>query len=225
MASRFGADPGIVGSTIRLDREPWTVVGVMPAGFQHVGGEYRSPPQGDTVDVWIPLAIDGGDGDRRASHYCNAIARVRAGRSLSEAQQELATLSATYSRAHSRFGTWDVHTAPLLDEVTGRSRSVVTLLALAAALVLGVACANIAGLCVARALTRLRDDAVRRALGASRWQRIRVALVENLMIGAVGGSGGLLLGAWAIPVLRAWLPDAFPRAHEVAFTWRSGASR
>lgn len=221
--ARFGADPAIIGKIVRLDRQSWTVVGVMPPGFQHVGGDYRSPPQGETIDVWLPLAVDGSDGELRASHFCNAVARVRKGHSIAQAQQELATLAATYSSRYARFGTWSARVAPLLDEVTGRSRDMVTMLSMAAALVLAVACANIAALCMARALARQKDEAVRHALGASWWQRLRVALAENVLVGSIGGLVGVLLAAWALPVLRAWLPEQFPRIHEVAFTGRSAA--
>ena len=219
--TRFGADPAIIGKAIRLDRQSWTVVGVMPAGFQHVGGDYRSPPQGETVDVWLPLPIDLSDGGLRGSHFCNAVARIRAGHSIAQAQQELAVLAATYSARYANFGTWSARVAPLLDEVTGRSRDMVTMLSVAATLVLAVACANIGALCMARALARQKDEAVRHALGASRWQRLRVALTENILLGGVGGSIGVLLAAWALPLLRAWLPEDFPRLHEIAFTPRS----
>ena len=221
--ARFGADPAIVGNTIRLDRESWTVVGVLPAGFQHVGGDYRSPPQGDTVDVWLPLPVDLSDGGLRASHFCNAVARIRRGHSIEQARQELAALAATYSARYANFGTWSARVAPLLDEITGRSRAMVTMLSVAALLVLAVACANIAALCVARAFARQKDEAVREALGASRWQRLRVSLAENVLLGALGGLAGVLLAAWALPLLRAWLPEQFPRIHEVAFTTRSMA--
>jgi predicted permease len=220
--AEFSADSAIVGRVIRLNRQSWTVIGVMPPGFQHIGGDYRSPPQGDTVDVWLPLSIDTTQpGNLNGSHYCNAVARIRAGRSFTAARQELAALAAGYSQRYAQFGTWTANVSPLFGEVTGRSRSLVTLLAVAAALVLTVACANIAGLCVARALTRQKDEEVRRALGASRWQRLRVALSENLLVGLAGAAAGVLVAASALPTMRAWLPVDFPRLHEVAFTARS----
>ena len=212
--ARFGADPAIVGKTIRLDRQSWTVVGVMPPGFQHVGGDYRSPPQGETVDVWLPLSIEGSDGEIRASHFCNAVARIRAGHSIAQARQELAALAATYSSRYAKFGSWSARVAPLLDEVTGRSRDMVTLLSVAATLVLAVACANIAALCMARALARQKDEAVRHALGASRWQRLRVALAENVLLGGIGGADGRAgrrVGLAAAPRLVAGAVSTAPR--------------
>ncbi len=107
---------------------------------------------------------------------------------------------------------------PLLNEVTGRSRQVVWLLVAAGMLVLLVACANIAGLCIARTVSRQKELSLRQALGANRWQLIRVGLAENLLIGIAGAMAGLLLAAIGLPLLRQLLPADFPRAHEIGLT-------
>ncbi len=219
---RFRSDRSIVGQTIRLDREAWTIVGVAPPGFQHVGGEYRSPLQGETVDIWLPLAVDLSERALWAFHYCNAIARVRAGFSETHARDEVGRLAAATVQRQPQFGVWQARMESLLGEVTGRSRQVVWLLAAAGAIVLLVACANIAGLAVARAGARRQELALRRALGANRWRLIRVGLAENLIVGFAGAIVGLVLAAAALPLLRALLPADFPRAHEIALTW-SGA--
>ena len=216
--SDFQADPAIVGKAIRLNREPWTVIGVAPEGFQHVGGDYRSPLQGETVDVWLPLRIEGSEGMVRFSHYCNAIARIRTGYTASQAGQELAALASRYNDRYPKAGRWGVRIEPLLNEVTGRSSQVVWLLTAAGGLVLLVACANIAGLSVARAVSRRRELSLRRALGANRWQLVRVGLTENLLIGMAGAVLGLALAWVGLPLLRQLLPEDFPRAHEVALT-------
>ena len=215
---RFQGDPTIIGKSIRLDRQAWTIVGVAPAGFQHVGGEYRSPLHGETVDVWIPLAIDLPEAARRGFHYCNAIARLRAGVTHSQASGELERLAAADAQQHPQFGAWRARVEPLLSEVTGRSRQIIWLLAAAGALVLLVACANIAGLSVARALARRHELALRRALGANRWQVLRVGLAENLLIGVGGAVAGLALATIGLPLLRQLLPADFPRAHEIGAT-------
>ena len=219
---RFHSDRDIVGKAIRLDRKPWTVIGVAPPGFQHVGGDYRSPLQGDTIDVWIPLALDVKEVPLRAFHYCNAIARIRSGFTLAQARLELSRLAGSYAQRYQGFGTWTARMEPLLNEVTGRSRQVVWLLVAAGGLVLLVACANIAGLCLARAVARRKELSLRHALGANRWQLIRVGLSENLVIGAAGGCLGLLLARLGMPLLQQLLPADFPRAHEVALTWPAG---
>jgi putative ABC transport system permease protein len=214
----FQGDPAIVGRAIRLNREPWTVIGVAPDGFQHVGGEYRSPLQGETVDIWLPLAVEGSEGMLRFSHFCNAIARLRDGFTRAQATQELEALGARYEERYPKVGHWGVRMEPLLSEVTGRSSQVVWLLVAAGGLVLLVACANIAGLSVARAVARRRELSLRRALGANRWQLVRVGLAENLLIGVIGALLGLALAGIGLPLLRQLLPADFPRAHEIALT-------
>ncbi len=217
-SDRFHSDPDIVGKLIRLDRTSWTVVGVAPKGFQHVGGEYRSPLQGETVDIWLPLALDLPENGKRFWHFCNAVARVRQGFTEAQARQDLARLAAAYEQRNPDTGKWGVRLEPLLDEVNGQSPQVVWLLVAAGALVLLVACANITGLTVARAVGRRQELSLRRALGANRWQLVRVGLTENLLLGVTGAILGLVL-AWAgLPVLRALLPADFPRAHEIALT-------
>lgn len=214
----FGGDPAILGKTIRLNRRILTVVGVAPAGFQHVGGDYRSPLQGETVDVWLPLNLNAAEVPLRAHHYCNGIARLSDGADLARAQSELTAISARYARTFPQFGDWRLTLQPLLREVTGQSKQVIWLLLAAAAIVLIVACTNIAGLCVARAVARRGEMAVRQALGANRWQLLRVGLAENLIVGIAGASIGVLLSAAAMPVLHHILPASFPRAHEIRLT-------
>lgn len=217
----FQADPAIIGRTIRIDREPWTVVGVAPEDFEHVGGEYRSPLQGETVDVWMPLPLDLDDGGLRASHFCNAIARIRPGITEMQAREELTRLAALYAQRYPNFGTWSVSVEPLLSEVTGRSRDLVWLLVAAGGLVLLVACANIAGLSMARAVARRGELALRHALGASRWQLARVGLTENLLAGFGGAIAGLILARIGLPLLHQLLPADFPRAHAITLTWEA----
>ncbi len=214
----FQGDPAIVGTMVRLDREPWTVIGVAPPGFQHIGGDYRSPPQGESVDVWLPFRLDLEEEAIRYYHFSNAIARLRADVSPAQARDDLARFSTAYQQRHRKAGAWQVRMEPLLDEVTGRSRQVVWLLVGAGGLVLLVACANIAGLCVARAVSRRKELALRRALGANRWQLVRVGLAENLLIGVAGAALGLLLAGIGLPLLRQLLPADIPRAHEIALT-------
>jgi predicted permease len=214
----FESDPAIVGKSIRLDRAAWTIVGVAPPGFQHVGGEYRSPLQGESVDIWIPLRIDRSEQAIRGFHYCNAIARVRSGYTESQARGDLERLAVANSQRYPQFGAWRSRVEPLLNEVTGRSRQIIWLLTTAGVLVLLVACGNIAGLSVARALARRHELALRRALGASRWQVVRVGLAENVLIGVAGAMLGLLLAGAGLPLVRQLLPEDFPRAHEIGVT-------
>jgi predicted permease len=213
----FQSDPAIVGKPIRLNRQAWTIIGVAAEGFQHVGGSYRSPMQGETVDIWLPLTVKG-ERPRRGYHFSNAIARLRDGVTEAQARQELQQLAAQAAKQFPDYGDWGLRMEPLLGEVTGASRQVIWLLMAAGGLVMLVACANIAGLCVARAVARRKELALRHALGANRWQLLRVGLAENLLIGIAGATLGLLFAGLGLPLLRQLLPADFPRAHEIGLT-------
>ena len=220
----FRSDPAIVGKSVRLDREPWTIIGVSPEGLQHVGGDYRSPQQGDTVDIWLPLDfLDAPEIAIRAFHFCNAIARIRGDFTEKQAQQELTLLAANYSRRVPQFGIWAPRAEPLLTEVTGRSRQVIWLLSAAGMLIMLIACANIAGLCMARTLARRKELSLRSALGASRWRLVRIGLAENVVLSIAGSILGCLIAVAVFPLLHRLLPDDFPRSHEISPTWISAA--
>ena len=215
-ATRFERDPLVVGRTIRIDREPWTVIGVMAEGFQHVGGSYRSPLQGDTVAIWRPLAVDLPGNGLRNWHFTNAVGRLEAGITVPQASDDLnvvmAELRAQFPGPNEGV---QIQVESLAQAVTASSRSTVRLLLLAGALVLLVACVNVAGLSVARVLARRQELAVRQALGARSWRLVRAVLSENLLVGAIGGAAGLALAAALLPALRALMPADFPRLHEV----------
>jgi predicted permease len=218
--SRFDGDPSIIGKQIRLNRENWTVVGVLPEGFQHIGGSYRSPLQGDTVAVWRPLGLDLNDNAQRAWHFTNAVARLRPGVSSVAASEDLnRILDDLRSRYPDNYREARARLEPLASEIVGRSSATVTIIASAALMVLLLACVNIAGLSVARVLARRRELAIRQALGGSGWRLIRTVLTENLILGLLAGSIGLLAAVALIPVMHRILPADFPRLHEVVFRW------
>ena len=220
--SRFHADPRVIGQQIRLNRKNYTIVGVTPEGFQHVGGNYRSPMQGDTVGIWCPLSMDLPAEGARGWHFTNAIARLKSGVTEAAAEAELNTILQDLGRRfpdnyeHAR-----ARTEPLYTAVVGTARRTVIIIAGAGSLVLLLACFNIAGLSVARSLARRRELAIRQALGSGRWRVLRAVLAENLLVGVAGGVIGLLLAGALFPVLHLALPADFPRAHAIAFTWQA----
>lgn len=219
---KFQGDPAVLGRTIQLDREAWTIIGVAPRGFQHVGGEFRSPLQGETVDVWTSINLDGvAAGRGYGSHYCNAIARMADGYTRQQVFDELSRISEANIARLPRFGKWRVRMEPLAEEIAGQSGRVLWMLLAAGGLVMLIACANISSLCIARGMARHKEFAVRQALGAGRWQLLRIGLMENVLIGVVGATIGLALAAAGLPLLRAVLPAAFPRLHEIEFTTSS----
>ena len=218
-ASRFNSDREIIGKTIRLDRQNWTIVGVLPAHFQHVGGSYRSPLQGESVALWVPLNLQLPGNGVRNWHFTNAIARMKPGITEKAAEEDLNRIMDdlgrrfpdNYSHARARL-------EPLNKEVVGKSNVTVAIIMAAGALVLLVACVNIAGLCVARVLARKRELAIRQALGSTAWRLIRTVLSESLIVGCAGGIAGLALTAALLPLLHAILPENFPRLHEIGFS-------
>jgi predicted permease len=214
--SRFNSDRGVVGRTIRLNRENWNVIGVMAPGFQHPGGSYRSPLQGETVDVWTPLGIDLREQGLRYWHFTNAIARLKPGVPLEAATQDLNRVMDELTRRYpDAYTNKRARIEPLASEVVGQTAWTVQLIMAAGLIVMVVACINIAGLCVARVIARRAELAIRQALGGGRWRLIRAVLAENLLLGVLGGLTGLMLAAATIPVLRSILPADFPRLHEI----------
>jgi predicted permease len=219
-ANRLHADPSILGKSLRLDRANWTVVGVAPRGFQHIGGDYRSPLQGDTVAVWRPLPLDDESGCSKGCHYTNAVARLAPGVSMAGAAEDLNRIMDDLARRFPDFYKGKrARLAPLSAEVTGKARGTVLIIMAAGTLVLLLALINVAGLSIARILARRREFAIRRAVGGRTWRIARTVLAENLALGVVAGGAGLAVAASLLPALRLMLPANFPRLHELVFRW------
>ncbi len=218
---RYGGDPAVVGRTITVDGTPRTVVGILEAGFHLPSsrpGQVVAMP--DRAQLYTPIAFD-----RNAQewggpfNYC-VIARLRPGRTLAQAASELNILQADISTHIPEKMHVAAVLTPLRDEVTGSSRAPLLILLAAVGAVLLIVCVNLANLALARGAARARDIAIRRALGATRWQLLRAALVESLCLGFAGGALGML-GAWAgLRVLVAKAPIDLPRLDEVTLDAR-----
>ncbi len=186
--TRFGADPQILGRTISLSGQSYTVIGVTPASMT-----YPAP-----VLAWLPLGYGQGRSSSRDSHSYDVIGRLKPGMTAEQAQADLTTiaraLEAAYPASNAGRG---VTIIPLTDDSVGTVRTALLLLTGAVTLVLLIVCANVANLFLARAATRQRELAVRSALGAGRWRLTRQVLVEAVTLSVVGGLLGLLLASWA----------------------------
>jgi predicted permease len=204
---RFSADRGIVGRKILMEGEPFTVIGVAPAGFEHCGGDYRSPPHGATVDAWWPYSFGPSS---RGSHFLNGIGRLKPGVTVADASSDMnriaADLGATYHY------TWRIFLVSLRDEIVGKSQRMLVVLLGAVAFVLLIACVNVAGLMVVRATARSRDIAVRAALGASRMRLIGASVAESLILALLGAAGGSLVAWWGVALLSKAVSSILPRA-------------
>src|SRR5215475_4676066 len=211
---RFNSDPGVVGRSVTLSGRPFTVVGVMAPGVHHVGGDYRSMPHGETVDMWRPLEIP--QQAERSAHFCNALGRLKPGVSLEQATADLNVIAGRLAQQFPNTNRgWRISVQPLQEEIAGRART--TLLALFGAVffVLLISCVNVANLLLARATTREREMAVRAAVGAGRGRIIRQLLTESLLLAMVGGGAGIMLAQWAIDSLRKLGPEQLPRLQAV----------
>jgi predicted permease len=217
---KFSADPNVVGRAVKLSGELFTVIGVMPPGVQHVGGNYRSVGQGDTVDLWwaLPLWPAKTDGCDRQCHYLNMIARLQPHVTLAQAQSQMTLLAANIAHENKLDddGLQDrVSLIPLKEDVVGRARQMLVVVMGAVGFLLLIACVNVANLSLARAAGRQREIAMRSVLGASRFRIVRQLLAESLLLAIAGCALGVLIANWGIAGLLALAPEQFPRVAAV----------
>lgn len=206
---RFGSDANIVGQTITLNQQGFTVIGVMPASFAF--------PKG--VDLWKPLlaSMDPRHVVDRSRTYLQAIGRLKPGVTIGQAEAELNTIISRVADEHPETAAsgYRVVLTPLADHLFGNAKPALWALFVATGLLLLIAAANIANLLLARATSRRKELGVRGALGASRWQLVRPLLGESLVLAVCGGLAGVLLAYWLIELLVAIAPSDIPRLEEV----------
>jgi predicted permease len=213
--TRFGTDPNIIGRKITLNMQPFTVIGVMPAGAEHPGNEYHAVTYGESVDIWWPFSFNGNP-NQRGSHFLEGIGRLKPGVSVENAHAEMNTIMAQLGREHpGNDSGWTVLVIPLYAEIVGASRQMLLVLLGAVGIVLLIACANAANLLLARASARQREIAVRLAMGAPRSRVVRQLLTESLLIALTGGALGLVLAFGGVRALVSLLPADFPRANDI----------
>jgi putative ABC transport system permease protein len=208
-AGRFGGDSAVIGRTLTLDGQPYQIVGVMPEGF-------RFPDQA-SVALWNPLAFDASELVTRAERRFNVLARLAPGAARDDAQAQLELVAARLAKAHPETNAgWSVSAVPAAEAVAAGGRAAVTLLLGTVALVLLLACANVAHLFLARTTDRERELAVRVALGGGPARLLRLLVLESGAVAVLGALGGIALAVWAVPMIYTLDPGLLPR-------WREGA--
>ena len=200
--NRFGTDPSIIGKSVRLDvGDAYGVVGVMPPGLElRLFNDRGSRPE---PLVWLPKqGFDDFEPNLRAQAFWNVLGRLRPGASVGHAQAELDAISAQLAREHPQTNARiAAEVVPLRAHLVGSLHDVLPLLLGAAAILLAVACANVANLLLARGAARGREFAVRQALGASRVRLVRQMLVESLVLATAGGALGLIVARWTLDAI------------------------
>jgi predicted permease len=210
---RFGADPQVVGKTVIINDKPYTIVGVMPPGFQL---SYPKEESSSWSDLWTPLSIGPKERANRVSINYRAIARLKSGVTIEQARQAMESMARAFEQEHPQTDKgWGVFVTPLHEELFGSLRRPLLLLLAAVGLVLLIACANIVNLLLARGTERAKELAVRAALGAARWRLVRQLLTESVLLSLLGGASGLLLAYWARALLLELIPVTIPRGSEV----------
>ncbi len=196
---RFGGDKNILGQSLTLNGDSYTIIGVLPAGFQFA---LRS------ADLWRPYQPTEAQLTRRFLHGTNLIGRLKPEVSPQQAQTELSVIASRIEQENkqSHAGT-SLKFIPLQEQVVGPVKPILLVLLAAVGFVMLIACANVASLLLTRSLARQKEVAIRTALGASRWRVIRQLLTESILLSLAGGVLGVLIAYWGVGGLVAALPE------------------
>jgi putative ABC transport system permease protein len=220
---QFGSDPHIVGRRVRVDEDPYTIIGVMPPDFRHPANT-----EFGEIEMWTAAGFTGdpwpSPPQRGARSLPGALGRLKPGLTLEQAQQRLdaltASLQQSYPNEYPKQLGWSLRLEPAQTSLTGNVRPTLVILLAAVSFVLLIGCVNVASVLIARSSARMREFAIRQALGASRGQLVRQVLTESVLISLAGGAAALVVLLVAQKSLLAMMPADVPRLAEVHADWR-----
>ncbi|MCU1267454.1 MAG: hypothetical protein JWM21_3772 [Acidobacteria bacterium] len=215
---RFGGSPDAIGKAVNYNGESWTVIGVLPAGFDFYGRNNLNN------QFFVPLGrlADQEFMHDRQSHTVRVTARLKPGVSLERARAEMNATASRLALQYPQSNTeLSVTTKSFLDDYVGDSRRALLVIFAAVAFMLLIACANVANLMLARAASRSKEIALRLALGASRWRIARQLITESVLLSLAGGGLGILLAAWGVSLLVRLNPNSLERLDDVSVDWRA----
>jgi putative ABC transport system permease protein len=211
---RFGGDSEVVGKTLDLSGDNFTVVGVLPSTF-------RLPDQRER-ELWTPIAFKDGERSLHHARYLEVIGRLKNDVSIGQARAELNALASKLAQQYPEANKgWTVALTPLLDFAVGAAGTMLWVLFSAVSVVLLLACANITNLLLARAVTRQKEMAIRVALGAGRIRIIQQLAIESLILALLGGIAAWPLATWGLKALLALAPAGLPRIGAVTIDRRA----
>jgi predicted permease len=214
---RFGGDPGVVGKSVDLNEETWEIIGVLPRDFAYPVASVRP------AEIFAPITFTEEQKVRKDNRNYNwtVLGRLKPGVSIGQAHDQMNRLMESLDQQHPKWSPGRrARVISLHHHLVGRVRGWMLMLLGAVALVLLIACANVANLMLARATVRSREMGIRAALGASRWRLVRTLLVEGLVLSLAGAAIGLALAYGGVQILKAWLPAGLPRIASIGLDYR-----